>query len=81
MVYSHRILGLELELFNIFISDLHIGELTVFAFDPRLFQLMAIKNNCEELHDNEWLADEIQCKYTQSKVCGEKHSFCVQGLL
>lgn len=45
--------GLELELFNVFVSDLQISELTVFASDPRLFQLTAFKTNCVELHDTE----------------------------
>lgn len=29
--------GVELDLVNIFMSDLHNGEVTVFASDPKLF--------------------------------------------
>lgn len=70
---------LELELFNVFINDLHSAELNVFACDP-LFQLMAIKTNYKELRDAERLADEIQCKSTQNKLREEKHSCFIQFL-
>lgn len=52
--------GVELELLNLFMSDLHNGDMTVFASDPRFFQLMAFKINC--VHDTEW-----QMKFSVSK--------------